>query len=179
MAVPIFGNKTFYRGLEFELTEAVIKEIQDRTPYTVADERAADTVLRGTVSRVTQTRLSRVRRGGVPQEVEVGLVVDFQWIDLRTGRVLRGRKGFVSVGSIRAHAPGEPAVRGRPADGERAAGGGLGIDDAGGLVKTNAIRRPAPVDRPAIGRQSSQADTPAPPDSKLRLKSRPAAPRSA
>lgn len=99
VAVPIFENRTFYRGVEFELTEAVVKEIQDRTPYTVAGESGADTLLRGTVVRVDQGPLSRVRRGGgVPQEVEVTVVVDYEWVDLRTGRVLRGRKGFESIG---------------------------------------------------------------------------------
>src|SRR5262249_31118753 len=33
--VPIFKNRTFYKGLEFDLTRAVIREIEAKTPYKV------------------------------------------------------------------------------------------------------------------------------------------------
>jgi hypothetical protein len=48
--VPMFKNRTFRRGLEFDLTRAVIREIEARTPYkVVSDEALADTVLTGTI----------------------------------------------------------------------------------------------------------------------------------
>ena len=48
--VPIFKNFTFRRGLEFQLTEAVIREIESKTPYKVVQEAdCADTELIGTI----------------------------------------------------------------------------------------------------------------------------------
>ncbi len=46
--VPIFKNQTFNRGLEFQLTQAVIREIESKTPYKVVQCReAADTETAG------------------------------------------------------------------------------------------------------------------------------------
>src|SRR5947207_12069979 len=48
--VPIFKNYTYIRGLEFELTKAVIREIQVRTPFKVVSaDCPADTELTGTI----------------------------------------------------------------------------------------------------------------------------------
>jgi hypothetical protein len=109
--VDIFQNHSFYRGVEFELTEAVIKEIELRTPYKVIRAGTADTVLRGSIVRVDQRLLSRRRVGGVPQELEMLLVVDFEWQDLRTGQTLRERPGLQAVGRYVPSRPvGEPLL---------------------------------------------------------------------
>src|SRR5438552_14575544 len=48
--VPIFKNLTFRHGLEFQLTEAVVREIQAKTPYRVVQScEDADTELIGTI----------------------------------------------------------------------------------------------------------------------------------
>src|SRR5947208_344009 len=48
--VPIFKNDTLRRGLEFELTRAVVREIEAKTPYkVVSDCNHADTELTGTI----------------------------------------------------------------------------------------------------------------------------------
>jgi hypothetical protein len=96
--VDIFNNRTFYRGMEFDLTEALIKEIELRTPYKAISTDGADTVLEGTIVNVSQHLLSRRRRGGLPQEMEIQLMVDFTWRNIRTGQILADRKGFVVVG---------------------------------------------------------------------------------
>lgn len=96
--VKMFGNRSFYRGVEFDLTEAVVKEIELRTPYKVVSNAAADTLLEGTVVGVSQVRLSRRREGGLPQEMEVQIMVDFVWRNQRTGRIITDRKGLTVVG---------------------------------------------------------------------------------
>lgn len=98
VAVPIFDNRTFYRGVEFDLTEAVIKELEQRTPYKALDAGVADTLLTATVTRVSTRRLSRTRSAGLPQEVEVTVTINFEWTDQRSGEVLVSRKGFSAVG---------------------------------------------------------------------------------
>ena len=109
VASPRFENRTFYRGLEFELAEALTKQIESRTPYKIVAPGSAQTILEGTITDVQQTQLSRRRPGGVPQEVELTVTVDFVWKDLTSGEVITDRRGFVSVGR---HVPtsgiGEP-----------------------------------------------------------------------
>ncbi len=97
VAVPVFENLSFYQGLEFDLTEALIKEIELRTPYKVTSVRDADTILRGTLIEVGQNRLSRTATGDVPQELEVRLVVDFEWRASLSGQALRQRRGLTAV----------------------------------------------------------------------------------
>jgi hypothetical protein len=105
VSVPIFQNRSFYRGVEFELTEALVKEIELRTPYKVVSDAAAGTALTGTVVAVEQAPLSRARRGGVPQVVEMVVTVDWVWRDNRTGETIRERRGFQSAGR---YAPTRP-----------------------------------------------------------------------
>lgn len=105
VGVPIFANRTFYRGLERDVTEALIKEIELRTPYKVARAAITDTELTGTIVDVRQKMISRRRPGNLPQEIEVSLVVDWTWKNQRSGEVIRSRQGFESVGRYRPTQP--------------------------------------------------------------------------
>jgi hypothetical protein len=98
VAVPIFENRTFYRGIEFELAEAMVKQVESRTPYKVVAPGTAQTILEGTITDIEQTQLSRRRPGGLPQEMEVTVTVDFVWKDLGRGGVIKDRRGFQAVG---------------------------------------------------------------------------------
>jgi len=98
VSVSIFENRTFWRGVEFDLKEALVKEIELRTPYKVVDAEHADTALVGKIMHVEQDVLSRREDGGLPQELEWSMVVDFDWSNQRDGRVIRQRKGFTAVG---------------------------------------------------------------------------------
>lgn len=94
VGVPIFDNRTPYRAVEFDLTEALVKEIELRTPYKVVHPSKANTVLQGVITTIHQRVLSQRKIGGVPEEIEVTMIVNFEWKDTRTGDVLRDRKGF-------------------------------------------------------------------------------------
>ena len=98
VALPIFDNQTFYRGIEFELKEALTKEIERRTPYKVVPQATADSLLVGSIVSVTQTPLSRRESGGLVQELQFAVEADFEWTDQRDGRSIRQRKGLTSVG---------------------------------------------------------------------------------
>src|SRR5690606_18398285 len=50
VAVPIFGNPTFEHGIEFQLTEAIVKEIHRSTPWRVVDREQAQTELAGAMT---------------------------------------------------------------------------------------------------------------------------------
>jgi hypothetical protein len=92
--VPMFKNPTHSRGLEAELTDAVIKEIQRITPWKVADESVAETSLSGTITEVSMRRLSANRDSGLAQELAVSMTVDFDWVDVRSGKPLVQRRAF-------------------------------------------------------------------------------------
>jgi hypothetical protein len=94
VAIPIFDNDSFSRDVEFELTDALVKEIEARTPYKVASPARADTIIIGTIRRVELDRLSKSRQTGLAEEMIISLTVDFQWKDLRTDRTLLERRSF-------------------------------------------------------------------------------------
>jgi hypothetical protein len=105
VAVHIFENRTFFRDVEFKLTEALAKELESRTPYKVARAGGADTILTGTVMSVDKRLLSREFTTGVPQEVQVVVVASFEWKDLRTGEIRRKRSRVEGTGE---HIPTRP-----------------------------------------------------------------------
>ena len=87
VAVPVFKSESFRRGLEFQLTEAVQREIQNRTPFRIAPEATADTRLVGRIVRADKKPLSYSRFND-PRELELNLAVEVRWEDLRSGQVL-------------------------------------------------------------------------------------------
>jgi lipopolysaccharide assembly LptE-like protein len=83
--VPIFENVSFRRGLEFDLTRVVIREIEAKTPYKVASCRErADTELLGKIVARRKALINQNQLGEV-REAEVSMVVELQWRDLRPG----------------------------------------------------------------------------------------------
>ncbi len=86
--VPIFQSASFRRGLGERLTEAVIKEIELRTPYkVVGDPSRADTVLSGRIVDDSKKVLFE-DRADQPREFELEMVVEVSWVD-RRGNILR------------------------------------------------------------------------------------------
>jgi hypothetical protein len=86
--VPIFKNSTMWRGLEFEVTEAVIREIHQKTPYrVVSDCSVADTELTGNIINLTKNRLNITQLNEV-REAETVLTVEVVWRNRHTGEIL-------------------------------------------------------------------------------------------
>jgi hypothetical protein len=94
VAVPIFTNKTFAQGAEFSLSKAIVNQIEAHSPYKVVPRERADTVLEGEITNVTLRTISSNARSSVPQEQLYRVTVNFEWKDLRTGKVLVQRKHF-------------------------------------------------------------------------------------
>ena len=86
--VKIFSTKEFRRGLEFDLTEALVKQIEASTPYKVLKGPQADTVLEGQLVNVRQTVLADQHDSDLPTEKQQQLIVTFTWKDRRSGRML-------------------------------------------------------------------------------------------
>jgi hypothetical protein len=94
VAVPIFSTKDFRRGIEFRLTEAVIKQLELHAPYKVVPKERADTILEGQVTAIQVATLSRDFQTNLPREQELVIAVDLTWKDLRTGKILLQRKNL-------------------------------------------------------------------------------------
>lgn len=95
VAVPTFTNETYRRGFELQLTEAVQKQIQTRTPYRLARESTADTRLVGRIVSIDK-RVNNQNRFDDPRELELAMAVEVRWESLRDGRVLAQRTVSVS-----------------------------------------------------------------------------------
>jgi len=90
--VPTFNNRAFqtvpYRGLEVDITRAIVREIGQKTPFTiVSDCNRADTELKGVLVNISKTILNRNQQN-LTREEEVVITVDILWRDLRTGKNL-------------------------------------------------------------------------------------------
>ena len=96
VAVPIFENNTMVREIEFMLTDAVIKEIESRTPYQILGEQLADTLITGTIRSVDLRTISQSRTTGLDNEVMITVVMDFEWLNLQSGGRIMGRRNFSS-----------------------------------------------------------------------------------
>lgn len=94
VAVPIFTNQDFRRGVEFRLTEAIIKQLEAHAPYKVVPRERADTILEGQITKISTATLSRDWYTNLPREQMIVITVDFIWKDLRTGQILVQRKGL-------------------------------------------------------------------------------------
>jgi hypothetical protein len=94
VAVPIFTSESYTRNVEFELTDALVKEIETRTPYKVVPASRADTILLGQLRQIELDQLSKSRLTGLSEEVIVSVTIDFQWKDQRSGKPLLERKAF-------------------------------------------------------------------------------------
>jgi Lipopolysaccharide-assembly len=94
IAVPIFENDTLVRDIEFDLTDALVKEIEARTPYKVTRSAVADSILLGHVRKVELDQLSKSSLTGLGQEVVMRVTIDFEWRDLTTEKSIVDRKSF-------------------------------------------------------------------------------------
>jgi hypothetical protein len=84
--VPVFENRTYYQGLNYDLTKAVVREIQAKTPFKVV-ECDADTELTGVITSFQENYLLANPLNEARQK-EVVMTVELTWKNLRTGEIL-------------------------------------------------------------------------------------------
>jgi hypothetical protein len=97
VAVPIFRNETFERGIETAVTDAVLRELDARTPWRTVGRDVADTELRGTVTGYGLRQLASDEDTGLGSQMAVVVTVSFEWTDRRTGEVLVSRRNFAGT----------------------------------------------------------------------------------
>jgi hypothetical protein len=97
IAVPIFTNKDFTRGVEFALSKSLVNQIEAHTPYKVVPRERADSILEGQITAIRRSTVSRDTETAVPQEQLYEIYVDFVWKDLHTGRIIVQRENFAQT----------------------------------------------------------------------------------
>ncbi len=93
ISVPVFGNETFVRGIEFELTERIRRILLERsTVGLAASDEGADASIRGRIVRVDFPVLVG---GGEPRILEgsARALVEASLVDPRSGAVLATVRG--------------------------------------------------------------------------------------
>ncbi len=94
VAVPIFTSKDYHRGVEFEVSQALVSKIEEFTPYKVTSRDKADTIIEGEIISIQPLTLTLDPDTNTPQEQEYSIMVNFTWKDLRTGKILVSEKNF-------------------------------------------------------------------------------------
>ena len=115
--VPVFNNRAFqttpYRGMEVDITRAVVREIGAKTKFkVVSDCDRADTEIKGVVVNISKNILNRNLQN-LTREAEVVLTVDVLWRDLRTGKNLSSTRRQIPV---LGETPGLPPPEAIPFD---------------------------------------------------------------
>jgi outer membrane lipoprotein SlyB len=116
--IPIFNNKTFqitpYRGMEFELTRAVIREVESKGYKVISDPNRADTELLGTLRAINKNITKRTQENEVGEGQLCNLAVAIVWRDLRSGFVLSNPPKDLSVAPAEELPPFDPDNLPRP-----------------------------------------------------------------
>lgn len=100
VAVPIFENPTFDHGIEFQLTEAIVKEIHRSTPWRVVGREQADTELSGSITSASLRALQTDATTGLIEQYAYDLGVTFEFKRRGDGQVLLTRRNFRAVESF-------------------------------------------------------------------------------
>jgi hypothetical protein len=80
--VPVIQSDSYRRYLGERLTEAVVKEVELRTPYKVVDADSADSVLSVRLISDTKKVLAN-NRFSEPRDIETDFFIQTSWIDRR------------------------------------------------------------------------------------------------
>ncbi|MEL7496348.1 MAG: LPS assembly lipoprotein LptE [Planctomycetota bacterium] len=88
--VVMFESDSDRRFLGQRITEAVIKELEQKTPLTITDPQITDSYIRGRILRDTKQVVGE-NRFDEPRSIGVGWVVEVDWVD-RVGTPLMQRQ---------------------------------------------------------------------------------------
>jgi len=86
--VEMFESKEFRRGIEFQMTEALRKQIDRQTAYKNAPREKADTILSGEILEWRESSLGHDFTFALPRQTAATLAIRYRWQDMRTGKLL-------------------------------------------------------------------------------------------
>lgn len=87
--LEMFDNRSFRRGIEFPLSDALAKRIEVDTPYKIVSDRdRADSVMSGQLVSVGESVLTVERDLGQALEKEVILTAVVNWKNMKDGKLM-------------------------------------------------------------------------------------------
>ena len=86
--VSYFGNRTFYRDVEFDLTEQIVNEILSRPGLHLTSRENAEVLITGEIVKVLQTVLSEDPQQEVTSKSAI-VTAEIKIVDARTGDVIK------------------------------------------------------------------------------------------
>ena len=89
--VAYFGNETFYRDVQFELTEELVNEILSSPGLHLSSKDEAEIHLTGRVLEVTQNVLAEDKQQD-PTASSSAVTVEISVVDAKSGEVLKKRR---------------------------------------------------------------------------------------
>jgi hypothetical protein len=95
--IPVVRNDTFRHEIGVQLTEAIIREVEMRTPYKVVGDPNADSTLTCRVSNQGK-RVVAENAFDEPRVLNTSISVELTWTDRRGNLLLTNR--FVPVGEL-------------------------------------------------------------------------------
>lgn len=95
--VPVIRNDTFRHQLGVQLTEALVKTIEERTPYKVVADPNADSTLTCRISNETKRVVAETANDD-PRVLNATISVELTWTDRRGNLLLTNR--FVPAGEL-------------------------------------------------------------------------------
>ncbi len=111
VSVDMFDSDSIRRGVEFELTQALVTRIGANTPYKICqDKRESDSVLYGRILDVSERVLNYQRQLDRPIQEQYVVVAEVTWKDLRSGKLLLDRQRFSFRGNYSALQNDSPEV---------------------------------------------------------------------
>jgi len=91
--LEMFDNRSFRRGIEFTLSDALAKRVEVDTPYKIVSSRdRADSVMSGQIVAAGESILTIERDFGRALEKEVALTAVVNWKNLKDGRLMLNSK---------------------------------------------------------------------------------------
>lgn len=98
--LEMFDNRSFRRGVEYTLTDALAKRIEAQTPYKIVSDRdRADSVMSGQLVRIGEGILTIERDTGRALEKEALLTAVVSWKNLKTGRLMINNETITAAAS--------------------------------------------------------------------------------
>ncbi len=100
ICLKMFDNRTFWRNIEYDLTDALAKQIESKTPYKIiSDQDLSDTTMTGQITKVYQNVLMTDRDTGDDLQMEMTVHALVTWKNLKTGDLLCDNLEVVASGS--------------------------------------------------------------------------------
>jgi len=98
--LEMFDNRSFRRGIEFTLSDALAKRIEVDTPYKIVSDRdRADSVMSGQLTLVGESILTIERDLGRALEKEVVLTAVVNWKNMKDGKLMINSRTVTATAS--------------------------------------------------------------------------------